>query len=170
MPYPRSKNKTHNLILETRELEEQVGELLLKIDENKSKIQGYFDENNLKEIRVPIEGTNSTVLVCKKQERVNLTYDVEKLKQKVDSELFLEITKRSYIIKDINKMIEMVKDAGVKAKDFKALIEADVKVDSQAIKRLYDVGEITMAQLKGAYTAKITKSIKITEEAGEKDC
>ena len=66
-------------------------------------------------------------------------------------------------------MIEMVKDAGVKAKDFKALIEADVKVDTQAIKRLYDVGEITMKQLQGTYTAKISKSIKITEEAGEKD-
>lgn len=168
MPYPRSANKTYNLIIETRELEEQVGELLLKIDENKSKIQAYFDENNEKEIRVPV--LNNTTLVCKKQERVNMTYDVEKLKSKLDSELFLEVTKRSYTIKDINKMIEMIKDAGVKAKDFKALIEADVKVDAQAIKRLYDVGEITMKQLQGAYTAKISKSIKITEEAGEKDC
>ena len=168
MPYPRSTDKTHNLIIETRELEEQVGELLLKIDENKSKIQAYFDENKIKEINVPV--ATNLLLVCKKQERVNITYDIEKLKSKVDNELFLEITKRSYIIKDINKMIEMVKDAGVKAKDFKALIEADVKVDNQAIKRLYDAGEITMKQLKGAYTAKISKSIKITEEVGEKDC
>lgn len=167
MPYPRSADKTQNLIIETRELEEQVGELLLKIDENKSKIQAYFDENNSKEVRVPV--SNNVSLVCKKQERVTMTYDIEKLKSKIDSELFLEVTKRTYIIKDINKMIEMVKDAGVKAKDFKALIEADVKVDTQAIKRLYDVGEITMKQLQGTYTAKISKSIKITEEAGEKD-
>lgn len=168
MPYPRSKDKTHNLIIETRELEEQVGELLLKIDENKSKIQAYFDENNVKEVKVPV--TNALTLVCKKQERVNLTYDIEKLKKKVDSELFLEITKRSYTINDINKMIEMVKHAGIKAKEFKSLIDADIKVDTQAVKRLYDVGELTMSQLKGAYTAKISKSIKITEEAGEKDC
>ena len=168
MPYPRSKNKTYNLIIETRELEEQVGELLLKIDANKAKIQGYFDENNSKEIRVPV--ADGLVLVCKKHERVNLSYDVQKLKQKVDSEIFLEITKRSYVITDIDKMIELVKDAGVSAKEFKALIEAVVNVDSQAVKRLYEAGEITMKQLKGTYTAKISKSIKITEEVGEKDC
>ena len=95
---------------------------------------------------------------------------VQKLKQKVDSEIFLEITKRSYVITDIDKMIELVKDAGVSAKEFKALIEAVVNVDSQAVKRLYEAGEITMKQLKGTYTAKISKSIKITEEVGEKDC
>ena len=52
MPYPRSENKTHNLILETIELEEQAGKLLLKIDENKKKIQKFFDENGIKEMEV----------------------------------------------------------------------------------------------------------------------
>lgn len=176
MPYPRSKNKTHNLILETLELEEETGKLLLKIDENKKAIQKYFDENNIKQMEVPITSTEADKnldsrkkVVCKKFERANIKYDVDKLKSKLDDELFLEATKRTYYINDINKMINLVKDAGVQAKEFKALIEAKITPDTQAIKRLYDAGELTLKQLKGAYTATISKTIKITEETGEKN-
>lgn len=171
MPYPRSKNKTHNLILETLELEEQAGKLLLKIDENKKAIQKYFDENGIKQMEVPLGGdlATSKQIICKKHERATIKYDVEKLKQKLDDELFIEVTKRTYYINDINKMIELVKEAGVKPKDFKALIEAKITPDTQAIKRLYDVGELTMKDLKGTYSATISKSIKISEETGGKD-
>ena len=50
MPYPRSKNKTHNLILETLELEEQAGKLLLKIDENKKNSTESNDDDDLKDV------------------------------------------------------------------------------------------------------------------------
>ena len=169
MPYPRSTNKTHNLILETLELEESAGQLLLKIDENKKKIQKYFDDNGLKEMEVDIGGTSKTKVVCKKSERATIKYDVDKLKEKLDDEIFIEVTKRSYVIKDIDAMIKLMKDAGVRARDFKALIEAKITPDMQAIKRLYDAGEITMKDLEGTYKATISKAIKITEETGGKD-
>ena len=171
MPYPRSKNKTHNLILETLEMEEQAGKLLLQIDENKKKIQQFFDENGIKQMEVPVCSTakKETKVVCRKSERATITYDVDKLKEKLDDEMFIEVTKRSYIIKDIDAMIKLMKDSGVRAKDFKALIEAVIKPDNQAIKRLYDAGELTMKMLKGTYKATISKSIKISEETGDKD-
>ena len=83
--------------------------------------------------------------------------------------MFIEVTNRSYQIKDIDAMIKLMRDAGVRARDFKALIEAKITPDTQAIKRLYDAGEITMKQLKGTFKATISKSIKISEETGEKD-
>lgn len=171
MPYPRSENKVHNLILKTLELEEQAGRLLLEIDENKKKIQKFFDEKGTKEIRIPVSETetSNTEVVCKKTERVTIKYDVEKLKEKLDNEIFMEITKRSYFITDINAMVKLMKDNDVKARDFKALIDANVSVDRAALKQLYDAQEITMADLKGTYTATINKSIKISEETGEKD-
>ena len=171
MPYPRSENKTHNLILETLELEEQTGKLLLQIDEHTKKIQQYFDENGIKQMEVPVSETSKskTVVVCKKTERATVKYDVDKLKEKLDDEMFIEVTNRSYQIKDIDAMIKLMRDAGVRARDFKALIEAKITPDTQAIKRLYDAGEITMKQLKGTFKATISKSIKISEETGEKD-
>lgn len=169
MPYPRSKNKVHNLIMETRELEEQAGTLLLKIDENKKFIQKYFDENNIKRMDVPIETSDDRTinLVCKKNERATIKYDAELLKEKVDPEIFLEITNRTYTIPNIGAMISLVKDAGVQASRFKRLIDVKVTVDTQALKRLYDAGEINLKQLQGAYTATISKTIKITEETSE---
>lgn len=171
MPYPRSKNKVHNLILDTIELEEQAGNLLLKIDDNKKKIQKYFDENGINQMEVPVSETktSSTKVVCKKSERATIKYDVDKLKEKLDDEMFIEVTNRTYVIKDINAMIKLMKDSGVRAKDFKALIDAKITPNTQAIKMLYDAGEITMKQLKGTYKATISKSIKITEETGDKD-
>ena len=171
MPSPSSVYRTHNLILETLELEEQTGKLLLQIDENKKKIQQYFDENGIKQMEVPVSETSKskTVVVCKKTERATVKYDVDKLKEKLDDEMFIEVTNRSYQIKDIDAMIKLMRDAGVRARDFKALIEAKITPDTQAIKRLYDAGEITMKQLKGTFKATISKSIKISEETGEKD-
>lgn len=171
MPYPRSKNKVHNLILDTFELETQAGKLLLQIDENKKQIQKFFDEKNINKMEVVVSETetNVTKIVCKKSERATIKYDVDKLKEKLDDEMFLEVTNRSYIITDINAMIKLMKDAGVKAKDFKALIEAKITPNSQAIKMLYDAGELTMKQLKDTFKATISKSIKISEETGDKD-
>lgn len=171
MPYPRLENKIHNLILETLELEEQAGKLLIDIDENKKKIQKYFDEKGVKVMEVPVSETANQVtkVICKKSERANIKYDVDKLREKLSEELFIECTNRTYTITDINAMIKLVRDAGVSAKEFKALIESKITPNTQMLKHLYDAGEITMKDLKGAYTATISKSIKITEETGDKD-
>lgn len=168
MPYPRSQNKIHNLILETLEKETEIGNLLLQVDSNKEKIQKYFDEKGIKKEEIDV--TSNLRVICKKTERATIKYDVEKLKQKLDDEMFIEVTNRSYTISDINAMIKLVKDAGIKAKDFKKLIIPKVTVDGQAVKRLYDAGEIDMKTLNGTFTATISKSIKITtEEEGGKN-
>lgn len=168
MPYPRSKSKVENLIVDTHELERQAGNLLLQIDENKKKIQKYFDENGIKNME--IESTDEcSKMICKKTERATIKYDVDKLKEKLDDEMFIEVTKRSYVIKDIDAMIKLMKENGVRARDFKALIDAKITPNSEAIKRLYDAGELDMKTLKGTFTATISKSIKIIEETGEKD-
>ena len=162
-----NKNDDINkLVLEAYSLKQQVGKLLLCIDEIEGKIQKYFDESGEKEINIQ-QNESSNVVNCKKIERVTMNYNVDLLKKRLDDEMFIEVTKRSYEISDINAMISLMKDAGVKAKDFKALIIPKISVDNQAVKRLYDAGEITMKQLKGTFTAKISKSIKYTEKVGD---
>lgn len=157
------------LIRETAELEHAVGNMLLQIDKNKKKIQKHFDQTGTKEMIV--EGVAGASLICKKSERCTIKYDVDKLKERFDDDVFIEMTKRSYTIKDINKMVSLMKDSGVKAKDFKSLLDVSISPNNAAIKQLYDVGEITMDQLKGTFEAKISKTIKIVEqtETGDKD-
>jgi len=166
-----SEYTVKSLAVETHNIEQQMGQLLLKSDENKSKIQKYFDENQIKELEIAVGEKNTfnikSGLVIKKSERATLTYKIEELKKKFDDEMFLEITKRSYVITDIDAMIKMVREAGVSAKQFKQYLEVVVKADSARIKQMYDSKEITMKQLNGTFTATISKTIKITEAGGK---
>lgn len=160
------------LIRQTAELEQAAGNLLIQIDKNKKKLQEHFDKEGLKEMVVDaVDGVDGAKLVCKKQERCTIKYDVERLKERFDDDLFIEMTKRSYKINNINAMVSLMKDAGVKAKDFKALLDVVIVPNNAAIKELYDHGEVTMDQLKGTFEAKISKTIKIVEETetGDKD-
>jgi regulator of replication initiation timing len=155
-------------ISEVYELEKKLAEILIKIDDRKKIIQNYFDENGIKKLEVSSNRTD-VKLVAKKTERVTLKYQIDKLKSKLNSEVFNEITKRTYTINDIDAMIKLLKANGIVAKDFKNLLDIDIKVDSATIKRLYDAGEISMKDIKGCYEATITKNIKIEEGQGDTD-
>src|SRR5690606_4966352 len=101
-------------------------------------------------------------LVAKKHERVMIDYYPDKLKESMDPELFNEIVHKTYRISDMRGLIEMLKGYGVSAKEFKKFIQVDESVDKAAIRRLYDTGDIKRQDIKGCYSAKVVKSIKIT--------
>lgn len=164
MPYDRSEGKIKKVIEETLSLEEQVGKMLLQVDENKKKIQSYFDENGLKVLEVH---TTNKKLIAKKHERATIKYDVEKLRGRLDKDVFNEVTKRTYTISDIDGLIKLIRSAGISASEFKSYINVDVKADTQRLKELYEVKEVTLKDLKGCYTATISKNIKISEEIGD---
>lgn len=165
MPYERSEEKAKKTVLDIYDLEVQIGNLLLQVDEKKASLDKYFDETKTKSLTAETQSSHGTLVkVCaKKQERATVQYDVDKLKKVLDNELFLEITKRTYTIKDIDKMVAMLKAAGVKPSEFKSLINVDIKPQNDKIKFLYDNKEITMDQLKGCFTVKISNSIRINE-------
>lgn len=160
--------KIGQVVLETLALERKQAEIMAQIDVKKQEIQKYFDENGLKKIEVSPR-SNDVMVVAKKTERVYMKYDVKALKKKLDPEIFLEISRRSYNINDIDGLIKLVQSAGIKAKEFKKFIDVDIKIDGAEVKRLYDAKEISMADLKGCYSATISKSIKIEESKGGSD-
>jgi hypothetical protein len=169
MPFPKSERTAIKRIQKVHDMEEQVGQLLLNIDKEKEEIGKYMDENGLKVLQCKKDESNSIMLVAKISGRATINYDVNKLREKLDKEMFLEVTKRTYEITDINAMIALMKSAGIGAKAFKNLISTIIKPDNAKIKFLYDNGELKMKQLKGCFSAKISKSVKITEETGGQD-
>lgn len=160
--------KIGQVVLETLALERKQAEIMAQIDVKKQEIQKYFDENGLKKIEVSPR-SNDAMVVAKKMERVYMKYDVKALKKKLGPEIFLEISRRSYNINDIDGLIKLLQSAGIKAKEFKKFIDVDIKIDNSEIKRLYDAKEISMEDLKGCYSATISKSIKIEESKGGSD-
>ena len=159
----QDKRKLANVVLESLELEKQLAEVLTKLSENEKVLIEHFQQQGTKKLEVQSSKLRNVVVEAKLCERCTVKYDAQKLKKKLDTEIFNEVTKRSYTINNINAMIDLLKKAGISPKDFKQLIDVKVTVDGAAIKRLYDSGDIEMKDLRGCYEAKFSKSVKVTE-------
>jgi regulator of replication initiation timing len=151
-------------VLDLANYERQVVATMESIEKLKHKIHQYFDENDKTQITVIVDDVNTQrTVTAKKQEKVYIKYDVEKLKDTLDPEMFTEVTKKAYTINNMEKLVGLCKQAGIKPKEFKKLVDVRIDIDGPAIKRLYDAKELTLKDIKGCYEAKISKSIKIIE-------
>jgi len=94
-------------------------------------------------------------------ERMYISYDAEKLKEKLDKELYLEMVDKSYAINDIEGLKKVLQASGVKPSEFKPFLVVKDEPNRKKISELFSMGEISLKQLKGCYTAKMTKSIQV---------
>lgn len=159
-----------------KELNEALREALLwkersdkatkKYNEIRQSIALYMESNNMQE--VVDEAFEGGSIKAKLVERVtSLKYDTEAMKERFDKEVYNEVVDKTYTIVDIDSLIKLLKKAGVKPSEFKTLIHVDETANKQRIQQLFSVGDITNEQLKGTFTATISKSIQITQEKRE---
>lgn len=165
--------KIEQLIRETYNLAEQAAELTNKYNANRKKIQEHFDEKQIKKLIVndlpDSVGDNGASLTVTKIETVTIDYFVDKLQESLSKDIFNEIVNKYYSIKNINGLIELLRKANIKPSEFKEFIDVKITPNKEAINQLYSVGDITKNQLKGCYSAKITKSIRIQKGKGDTD-
>ena len=125
--------------------------------ETKAKLQSYFD----KESAAGINSISSEGAIASKRERVDITYFPEKLREKLSKKMFARVTKREYVITDIDGLVELMKEAGIKPNEFKSLLNVKIDVDKESLKKEFDIGNITKEDLDGCYEAKIVKWVDI---------
>lgn len=150
------------LIKDTYTFRLKADSFMAQVKDNMSVIKAYFDKNNVREIIAEKETDLDKSLTAKLSERVNIDYDADKLKVKLEPEIFNEIVEKTYVINDIKGLTAMLKEAGVSPAAFKKFVEVRMEIDRTAVRRLYDSKDITKEDLKGCFTAKVVKSIKIT--------
>lgn len=133
-----------------------------KFNELKRKLGEILgSDSNVKELSVD-DFIDGSVITAKISERVtSLKYNADSLKKSLSPEQFNEVVQKTYVITDIDKMVSLLKNAGVKPSEFKSLLHVEVEPMKSAIQQLYSVGDITAEQLKGCYTATISKSVLI---------
>lgn len=163
-----AKTTIQQVIRDTFNLKEQIAGYQTIYDRSREKIQEYFDKKDIKDLEVEGDLANPP-LIAKRTERLTTSYQVDKLEAKLDKEIFNEIVDKFYYITDINKLISLMKDAGIKPAQFKACLGVTTTVNTAKIKQLYEVGDLTMEDIAGCYTAKLSKSIDIKERKGDKD-
>lgn len=167
-----TEKKAKLLISKAFTLKKQIDALTEEYNKVRSTVYDYLDQSKLTTLEADEcseLGTKTGTLKASKVDRVtSITYDIPKLKQKLDPELFNEIIDKSYSITDMPALIQMLKKSGVKPKEFKKFISVSEKVNNGKIQQAYSIGDISLNDIAGAYEVKLSKSLQI-RKASEKN-
>lgn len=127
-------------------------------------IKGYTDKNKIDEFGVKTkEGFFKIRPVINKK----ITWDIDKLSNKLDKEILDEVIIKQYSINDFDGLISYLKKCGVNPKKFKQFINVEKKVDNKKIDELGQFGEIDIEDLSGCFEIQATFShVKISELEG----
>lgn len=125
---------------------EVINRLLNKYEINSVSI------NKRKEGLVPIK------LICKRITRKSVDFDVDKLEDKLGKEVCLEFVNKEYIVNDMDGLVKLIKNAGIKASYFKKFIDVTKTVDKGKLDQLSDLGDITEKDIEGCYSVRETSS------------
>jgi len=93
--------------------------------------------------------------------RTSIKYDIEKLKEVLDADLFAGITSWDIKIDSPKLFMSTMKSLGLKSKDVRKFATFSRVLDKDKLNQMYDVGEISLKELKECYTANTTSSVKI---------
>lgn len=94
----------------------------------------------------------------------SVTFDVKKLKEKLDREIFNEVVNKEYVINDFQGLVKYLKKCGVDPKKFKTFIDVTEIVNTKKLDELGSLGEISEEDIDGCY--EVTEKngfVKITE-------
>lgn len=171
--------KINEAIFAAKKAEDALASATTELKHYKSLIQSFFDKNNIKQFVAKVEAseeeTNARDIIAKLSESVHVNYDVHALEAKFEKDMLNEFVITQYVVTDMDKLKLLAKEADISANEFKSCIRADKQVDKEALKRMHQLGDIKVSDLRGCYTAKITKKITLVRvkpegKSGDKDC
>ena len=156
------------LIKHTHLLEQEITHLTEVMKENKEKIQAFFDNCMTKTITVEPADKDDITVVARKVERVYVEYNVPMLKEKLSKASYDTVTVSMYTVAPIYDVKMLMKKYGVPAKEFLKYVTVTTAVNKEAMKQMFEVGDITKEMLEGCYSVKVVKSVQIKEKPKEK--
>jgi len=148
--------KIEDLVLKAHEAKLAIEKYSSELASLKQYIQKYFDKSTSGFVSVDN-------IIASKRERVDITYFPEKLRESLSKKIFNKVTNKKYYIKDLEGLVELLKEAGVSPSEFKKLIDVEITVNKEAMKQAYEVGDISKEDLAGCYSAKIIKYVQLNE-------
>lgn len=98
---------------------------------------------------------------CRKVIPTKISYNAEKIYEVFAGErqeIRDRVVSKSYVINDIQGLIQLLKIHGIKPKEFKKFIKVEKTVNKQVLDNFYSLGLVTMEDLNGCYTTTEGKS------------
>lgn len=93
-----------------------------------------------------------------------ILWNVEKLKKKLNKNYYSEVVDKTYTISNMPGLVKYLKRCGVDPVKFKSFIDVTELVNETKLNNLYELGEVSKADLEGCYDVNMSEPyIRITE-------
>jgi len=147
-----------NLIAELKRTQEQIKSLSNKEKKLKNQIINNLEKRGRKNYTIENVDNKTTATII---EKVNISYNINNLKNKLDKSLLAKIIDKKYEILDFEIFKTLFKKLGGKPSQIKSVIEVEETINKNMINELFEKGDITKEDLKGCYDASLTKYLMV---------
>mgnify|MGYP007070231528 CR=1 FL=1 len=150
-----SKKQQQKIIKTVKELDslnksfkEQEERYKAEKDRLQNIIKEYTDKSELEEFDFDDESSHYKVrpIINRK-----ITWDIDKLSEKLDKGILNEVIDKEYTINDFDSLIRYLKSCGVDPKKFKKFIDVKKSVNNKKIDELSQLGDISAEDIIGCY-------------------
>lgn len=135
-------------------IQNQIDGLNLLLIQKKQTMAKFFEKSGKRSL----SNADCTVYV---QERTTIDYDIDKMLEVLPKELADQIVKKEYFVVDWKTLVQFFKKLGIKGDTIRPFFHVHRELDKQVLSKLYEQGKITLQDLEGCYTAKVTKSVAL---------
>ena len=95
-----------------------------------------------------------------------VTFDPDKVEKAVGKRLAKRVITKSYVVDDMDALIDLCKGHGITPKELRALVHSEKGVDKKEVDRLVEIGELTLDSLKGSFTVRESEPYyRVTEKS-----
>lgn len=133
-------------------LQNQITGLQMLLDQKKSVMAKYFDKTGNRSV----SNDDCTISV---QERTTVDYDIEALSEKLPRNILPLVVEKHFEINDWDAFSKFLKRKGISGQEVRPYISITKNVNKDSLSKLYDQKKLSIKDIQGCYTAKVTKSV-----------
>lgn len=133
-------------------IQNQINGLNLLLVNKKQTLAKYFESTGKRQI-------SNDDCVVSVQERTTVDYDIDALSEKLPDEILSKIIEKRYEIVDWDKFVKFLKSYGIKSSAIRPHISVTKSINKENLSALYERKKLSIKDIEGCYTAKITKSV-----------
>ena len=127
----------------------QLAGLQMLLDQKKATMAKYFDKTGERSVA----NDECSVYV---QERTHIDYDVDAILELLDQDITDQFVDRTRSVKDWSAFVAMCKRHGITPKELRPYISVSRSVNQEKLSKLYEKGVVSLSDLKGCYTQKVS--------------
>ena len=134
-------------------VQNQIDGLNMLLVQKKQTMAKYFEQSG----KTSLSNEDCTVYV---QERTTVDYDIDAIQEKLPKEVYSQFIEKEYVA-DWDNLVRFMKAKGIKGSEIRNYFFVNKKIDKEKLSSMYERGKLSVHELEGCYTAKVTKSVAL---------